>query len=335
MVRYAVLFLVLLAADPAAASLFEDDGAIEVTLSGPISTMFADTDDRTQRAFVVHAQDKALPAKVRLRGRSRLRVCAFPPLRLNFRMADTSDSVFAGQDKLKLVTHCRNYDRAEQDLLEEYAAYRIFNVLTDFSYRVRLLRINYEDTDGRLSDKASPRYGFVLETPAQLAERAGAEPVTLRGVPKKRHDLDQAALMYVYQYLIANTDWGLVKADYAAGCCHNVDLFERDAKVFTVPYDLDLSGLVNANYAFPDHQLRIDKVTQRLYRGLCTDPDVLLRAIDRVIAREAEILGILRDTPGLADKNRDTAVRFLGRFFEKAANREKLLKNFEGRCIGK
>ncbi len=335
MVRYAVLLLVFPAADLAAASLFDDDTAIEVTLSGPISTVFADTEDRRERAFVVRAQGKALPAKVRLRGRSRVSVCAFPPLRLNFRTTDTGDSVFRGQDKLKLVTHCRNYDRAEQDLLEEYAAYRIFNVLTEFSYRVRLLHIHYEDTDGKLSDKASPRYGFVLESAAQLAERTDAEPVKLRGVPKNRHDLDQAALLYVYQYLIANTDWGLVKADYAAGCCHNVDLFERDSQVITVPYDLDLSGLVNANYAFPDHQLRIDKVTQRLYRGLCTDRDVLSRAIERVTAGEAEITGILRDTPGLSEKNRETALRFLGRFFEKAAQREKLLDSFERRCIGK
>ncbi len=335
MVRNAILLLAFVATELTAAPLFEDDAVIDFSLRGPLSTLIADTEDRTASTFTLETPGYSTPVKVRLRGHSRLRVCEFPPLRLDFRKMDTQGSIFESQGKLKLVTHCRNYDRAEQDLLEEYAAYRIFNVLTDLSYRVRLLRISYDDTDGKLSEKASPRYGFVLETADQLAERVGAEPATLRGVPKKRHDREQAALMYVYQYLIANTDWGLVKADYDAGCCHNVDLFERDSQVVTVPYDLDLSGLVNANYAFPDKQLRIKKVTQRLYRGLCTDPGVVRTAIDRVTAREGQILDVLRNTPGLSDKNRQTAITFLGRFFKDAANGDKLVKHFERRCIGK
>lgn len=326
--------LLLMSARLGAEPLFDDDSVLEVTLTGPFGTTLEDMEDRTERPFIFETAGVEYPVKVRLRGRSRLRVCDFPPLRLNFRKSDISESVFAGQDKLKLVTHCRNYGRAEQNMLEEYAAYRILNVLTDLSYRVRLFRINYADTDGELSEKAANHYGFVLETAGHLAERIGATPVVMNGVPKRRHDLELAALVYVYQYLIANTDWGLVKADYSEGCCHNVDLFERDNTVLIVPYDLDLSGLVNANYAFPDENLRIKKVTQRLYRGLCTDRAVLSEAIDKVVASEAKILEVLQQTPGLAEDNRSKAIKFLGRFFEQARNKEKLIKNFEKRCIG-
>jgi len=137
----------------------------------------------------------------------------------------------------------------------------------------------------------------------------------------------------VYQYLIANTDWGLVKADYDEGCCHNIDLFEIDGVVVFVPYDLDLAGLVNAKYAFPDRTLRIKRVTQRLYRGLCTDRSILGAALDEVIGRETEITEVLQDTPGLTDDNREKAIRFVGRFFERAADREDLLDSFERRCV--
>lgn len=326
--------LLLISARLGAEPLFEDDSVLEVKLTGPFGTTFKDMEDRTERPFIFESAGVEYPVKVRLRGHSRLRVCDFPPLRLNFRKSDISESVFAGQDKLKLVTHCRNYDRAEQNMLEEYAAYRILNVLTDLSYRVRLFRINYADTDGELPETAANHYGFVLETAENLAERIGATPVVMKGVPKRRHDLELAALVYVYQYLIANTDWGLVKADYAEGCCHNIDLFELDNTVLIVPYDLDLSGLVNANYAFPDELLRIKKVTQRLYRGLCTDRAVLVAAIDEVIARETQILDTLLETPGLTEDNRNKATKFLGRFFEQARNKDKLIKNFEKRCIG-
>lgn len=316
-----------------ASPLFEDHAVLDVTLRGPLGSVFDDTEDRAEREFVIQFNGDERPVEVRVRGNSRVRVCEFPPLRLNFRQADVAQTVFDGQDKLKLVTHCRNQDRAEQDLLEEYVAFRIFNVLTDLSFRVRLMRISYVDTDGKLEDKGSHRFAFVLETVEQLAARMGAQPVTMEGVPKRRHDLERAALVYVYQYLIANTDWGLVKADYDEGCCHNIELFEIDGIVVIVPYDLDLAGLVNARYAFPDRTLRIKKVTQRLYRGLCTDRSILGAALDEVIARETEIARVLKETPGLTDDNREKAIRFVGRFFEKAADREKLLDEFERRCV--
>ncbi len=328
------LVLLAWATDLRASPLFEDHAVLDVTLRGPLGSVFADTEDRAERDFVIQFNGDERQVKVRVRGNSRVRVCEFPPLRLNFRQADVVQTVFDGQDKLKLVTHCRNQDRAEQDLLEEYAAYRVLNVLTDTSFRVRLLRMSYVDTDGKLKEKGAHRFAFVLETVEQLAARMGAQPVTMEGVPKRRHDLEQAALVYVYQYLIANTDWGLVKADYDEGCCHNIELFELDGIVVFVPYDLDLSGLVNARYAFPDRTLRIKKVTQRLYRGLCTDRSILEAALDEVIAREPQITAVVRDTPGLTGDNREKATRFVGRFFEKAADREKLLDEFERRCVG-
>ena len=317
-----------------AQNLFDDDGVIEITLRGPLSTVFDDTSDRSERDFVLEFSGREFPVEVRLRGNSRLRVCQFPPLRLDFHKKQVQGSIFDGQDKLKLVTHCRNSDRGEQDLLEEYAAYRILNVLTDLSYRVRLLRIHYEDTDGKLSKRASPRYGFVIEPAELLAARTAMEAVTVPAVPLKRHDLDQAALVYVYQYLIANTDWGLVKADYDDGCCHNVDLFERDSVLVTIPYDFDLSGLVNASYAFPDRTLHIRRVTQRRYRGVCTDRAVLEAAIAKVAGHRTEILAAVGDIPGLDDKSREKTTEFLYQFFNEAADREKLVDNFEKHCIG-
>ena len=317
-----------------AAPLFEDNSVLEVTLTGPFGSLLDSLEDRAELPFVLEAQGIRHEIEVRVRGNSRLRVCNFPPLRLNFRGELTKQTVFEGQNKLKLVTHCRNYDRGEQDMLEEFAAYRIMNVLSDNSYRVRLLRINYRDTDGKLSDKAALRYGFLLEDDSQLATRIGAQAAVLEGVPKKRHHVDQAALVYVYQYLIANTDWGLVKADYDKGCCHNIDLFELDGRVLVVPFDFDLAGLVNARYAFPDKLLRIRKVTQRLYRGLCTDRELLRAAIRRVRDSESEILATVRETPGLSKDNAEKATRFLGAFFRAAENEDKLISKFERRCIG-
>lgn len=100
---------------------------------------------------------RELPVDVRLRGKGRLEQCKFPPLRLDFDPAETGESAFAGQDELKLVTHCINSTAGEKNLLEEYLAYRIFNLLSDYSYRVRLLHVSCVDTAGR-PDRAAIRH---------------------------------------------------------------------------------------------------------------------------------------------------------------------------------
>lgn len=316
-----------------AAPLFEDDAALDVTLTGPIGSLFEDTKDHKELPFIFLAEGIEHAIKVRLRGHSRLRVCDFPPLRLKFPMPEAEQTSFAEQGKLKLVTHCRNHDRGEQDMLQEFLAYRIFNVLTDASYRVRLLRITYDDTDRQPGKNSSIRYGFLLEPGEQLAARIGAAAASLRGVPKHRQDFAHSALVYVFQYLIGNTDWGFVQADYDDACCHNGDLYERDAEVLYVPYDFDLAGLVNSQYAYPDPLLRIDRVTQRLYRGVCTDHDILQNALANVKSHKEEILALLQDIPGLDEKNVDTSSKFLNAFFEKAEDEEKLLRTFERSCI--
>lgn len=317
----------------AASPLYEDESVLEVRLRGPFGTLFEDMQVLEYRPFVLVADGSTHDVEVRLRGRSRRRVCEFPPLRLKFPKAGAPGTVFDGQRRVKLVTHCRNSDRGEQDLLEEYLAYRIFNLLTDHSYRARLIRFSYEDTTGKLPGGAALRYGFAIESRTDFEKRTKARAATLRGVPKDRYDQDEAALIYVFEYLIANTDFQLTKADYDDGCCHNIDLFERDGQVILVPYDLDLAGLVDARYAYPDPKLRIKKVTQRLYRGVCTDREVLRGAIRRIKAEREAILGMPARVPGLTTENAERARDFLGAFFDKAENEEKLLRRFERRCI--
>ena len=147
--RLMFALLLLTAVRPAAGQpLFGESGVLDVELAGPLGTLFADKHEpvREERAFTLATEGRELPIRVRIRGKSRVQLCTFPPLRLNFSGSDTADTAFDGQEKLKLVTHCRRSRYSQTDVLEEYAAYRIFNLLSDRSLRVRLLRIRYSDT---------------------------------------------------------------------------------------------------------------------------------------------------------------------------------------------
>ena len=47
------------------------------------------------------------------------------------------------------MTHCQSGDRYQQDLLLEYASYRLYRALTPESFNVRLANVNYTDESGR------------------------------------------------------------------------------------------------------------------------------------------------------------------------------------------
>lgn len=325
--------LTLLMFQAGASTLFENDAVIDVELIGPIGSLIKDKDDEVEVPFTLIANGIEHQIHVRVRGKSRLRVCDFPPLRLNFSKDAPEKSVFAGQDTLKLVTHCRNRAVAQMDALQEFGAYQIFNRISDVSYRVRLLRITYTDTEDRFEPKLDEYYAFLIESQAGLAARVGGEPVNVTGISLKSLDDEQAAQVYVFQYLIGNTDWSMVMAEGDDTCCHNGDVIEIGSARFYVPYDFDLAGLVNAKYAYPDPSLRIRKVTQRMYRGFCTESGNLQVALATIKARQADIINVFTEMPGLFAKDREQSIDYLGQFFARSDDEEKLISTFEKRCL--
>ena len=317
---------------PCVASLFEDQAPLEIELTGPLSSLLDHKEDRGEWPFQLRSGVLELEVQVRARGKSRLRVCDFPPLRFNFGKAGTAGTPFEGQAKLKLVTRCKKASRYETDVLEEYAAYRIFSLLSDVSFRTRLVHLTYNDTDDRLQEDYRTSYGFLIEPLNQLVSRMDGSLSRLPGVSLRQLDRKQAALVYVFQYLIANTDWSFVTAENDEHCCHNIELVKLGNMQFPVPYDFDLAGIVNAAYARPDPSLGIKKVTKRVYRGFCTDTDDLRGALRSVILREDEILGVIARLPMLEEKAKESRIKYLSSFFDKARDEDKMIAMFEKRC---
>ena len=331
-VRIAVCLVAVLLLSPLhATSLFDETAVVDATLEGPLRELMGDTDSREQLPFLLRADGTEHAIKVRLRGKSRLRVCNFLPIRVNFKKGEVDGTLFEGQDKLKLVVPCYTSERAEKNLVEEYVVYRIFNLLTPASYRVRLLRMTFIDTGG---DGENERmHAFLLEPTAKLAERLGGRESELPEVALNWLDADHMALIYVFQYLVSNFDWSLVRSHEEKACCHNGTLIETDTNILYVPYDFDLSGFVDAPYAFPPPDLRIDRVTQRRYRGFCTDRDRLEKALDTIVSKRQDIAALIESLPVHSDKNKGSRMSYLDQFFRAAEKEEKLLKRFENHCL--
>lgn len=235
-----------------------------------------------------------------------------------------------------MVTHCKSdNNRAERNVLDEYTAYRIFNLISDASYRVRLVRITYSDTDEKLKDLEREYYGFFIETDVELAARLGGQVAEISGIHYSHLDDHQTTLGFVFQYLIGDTDYSLLTAESEDMCCHNVDLFDVDGQLVPVPYDFDFSGLVNAAYAKPNAVVKLKRVTQRRYIGYClSSMKSVESSLRQVVALKNEILAVAKDTPVLAAKQIARRLRFLEGFFEEAEDEEALLRKFSRECLG-
>jgi hypothetical protein len=312
--------------------LFEDDATLSVQLKGPLKTIIGNKKKEQEEPFVLTIDGVVHTVWVSVRGNSRKRVCKFPPLRLRFEKTDTKTSLFSGHNMLRLVTHCNKSEAAEENAVKEFIAYRILNLVTQASYRVRLLHITYIDTSRGPNEKKLVRYGFVTEPEQYLAQRMGGEIVRRLSVRRSSLNLDHSALVYVFQYLIGNTDWSLVKPDDEEICCHNGQLILRDSQLYYVPYDFDLAGLVNPRYAKPDPTLPSRRVTHRLYRGLCVPKDVLQVAVRQLKSQRTEIIGLLDQVPGLSSREVEKQTRFLEKFFVEAEDEDKLIDEFVAKC---
>ena len=138
-------------ADP----LFTKNSILDATLVAPLDRIMQqrDSDEEFPGTFELVLEDGSalqVPVQVRTRGNYRRRkdICLFAPLRLNYKKSEVTDTSLDNQDKVKLVTHCQDRSTSyEQAVIKEYLVYRMLNVLSDISFRVRLLRISYVDSD--------------------------------------------------------------------------------------------------------------------------------------------------------------------------------------------
>src|SRR5438552_583080 len=255
-----------------------------------------------------------IAVKLRTRGIFRLKTCGFPPIRLDLPSHKVQETPFAGEDRLKLVTHCQNDRLYERNLLREYALYRVFNAVTDSSFRVRLAHVTYVDS---ARHDTVTRYAFLIETDAALARRIGADPLTMDNLYDPMMDPSYMTLVAVFQYLIGNTDWSVWKR-------HNIAIFQKVAEpkpVLAVPYDFDFSGAVNAPYASPPEQLKIQSVRQRVYRGFCQPDSVLTPVLTRFRAAKDSMYAAVRAVPDLPERDVRNVLDYFDEFFQVLDNR--------------
>jgi len=246
---------------------------------------------------------------VEVRGHFRRDYCYLPPLKLQFNAVP--GATLSPLKGLKLVSACRPVGMYEQYLLKEYLIYKLYNLITDKSFRVRLLNLSYQDSSG--SKKTITEPAFLLEDAKDLAKRNDCKEWKKAKLPTESTDRRQMTIVAIFEYMIGNTDWS-VSND------HNIKLIvsknDTLSNPYVVPYDFDFSGLVSTNYSVPNEQLNIETVQQRLYRGFPRTMDEINGVLNIFRDKKADMYAAIKNFNLLAQYSKKEMTDYLDGFFD-------------------
>jgi len=314
-------------------SIFENDQPLDLTLKYDITSFVRhkNKSEYLDAELLIHqGETDQILKHIRLKARGNFRkgYCFFPPIYLNFKTDPIKNTDLKGSRKIKLVTHCQTNQSYQNYILKEFLAYKIYNLLTDYSFRVKLVNIHYIDTGKK--GQEYHRKGFIIEPLELVARRTNSVEVDVKYVSGKDvrdMEMDRLAL---FEYLIANTDWRIKSG-------HNIrylkPLKDLTSQVIPVPYDFDYSGFVDATYAHPQEWTSIQRVTEREYLGYCRADDAeLLKSISIYAEKKEEIISAINNFQFLPEKDRKKLASFVAGFYADIERPKLMLNTLKREC---
>lgn len=313
--------------------LFEDDKLLEITLRFDMTTYLRSkpSEDYLKAVITFHlSKTDSINEKIRLRTRGEFRNqnCYFAPIELNFKKANFGYTDLNKISKIKLVPQCNTDSRSENYVLREYLIYKLFNVLTDTSFRVRLLTINYIDTEKKR--KPVRQYGFFIEPVEMLIARTNAVQINARTLTQKSIFPKVMDRLAIFNYMIGNYDWAVPGQ-------HNVKVIkpmviDTVQLGIAIPYDFDWTGLVDADYAIPAEIVGTQTVRERLFVGVCRSKEVYLKDLEQFLEKKEEFYRVINEFPYLNKREKKDMTVYLDGFFNQCVGEKVILNILLSSC---
>ncbi len=312
--------------------LFKNDEILNITLRFDITEYQRKKSKENYLPAILtyHLSKKdSINKEIRIKsgGNMRNEYCSFPPIRLNFKNVEPGKENMQSLGKVKMVTHCTAGN--ETYLFKEYLIYKLYNVLTEYSFKVRLLRINYINTHKQA--KPINTYAFIIEPIEFLARRIDGNPVNSDKVAQANIKPAIMDRMAIFSYMIGNTDWTVPRQ-------HNIKVIslpksENPGMGVIVPYDFDYSGLVNSSYAIPHENLHLDSVRERYYMGKCRSDSVYLQELKEFSDKKDEFYKVITDFPLLKERTKKEMIDYLAQFYYEIDKSNSIIYSLRKTCI--
>lgn len=294
--------------------LFSTEEPLEIRMQFSVKDLRKETNDSVYMDSYMAYKTEAgtwdsLEVEIRTRGNFRLANCFYPPIRMKVKKGNKKGTPFKGQKGLKIVFPCSKAKNAADFVGKEYLAYKLYEQVTPYYFPTRILKISYINEDDR-KQEVQELVGFMIEDDDLVAERFGGSiydekkigPNFMEDTATVRHDL--------FQYMIGNTDWSSMFG-------HNQKMMRLENDVFIpLAYDFDMCGLVNPPYGQVSNLVDIEKITDRLYRGFCRDPELMQAVRQEFLNRESAVMDLVDSQLFMDDGDKRLATAYLKDFFK-------------------
>ncbi len=259
----------------AASPLFREQKALLLKMRFSNKELRKNTNDSTYSNSMLYfnrqgAAWDSMPINLRARGNFRRDNCYYVPLKMKLDHEKALGTEFEGNQKIKVVLPCLTNRDANDYILKEYMAYKLYEIISPYHFKTRLARIEFIEERGS-REKRHNLKGILIEDIENVAARVNGKEMERLVHPLQQEPVSSLHNSF-FQFLIGNTD-------YSTKQQHNEKLLFINNSFVCIPYDFDMSGLVNAEYAFvaniQNMPRKITVVTERLYKGYQRDAAIL------------------------------------------------------------
>ncbi|MDG2396148.1 MAG: hypothetical protein P8M03_00640 [Flavobacteriaceae bacterium] len=293
--------------------LFSNSDALSMKLSYSNKNMKRKTNDSTyiDTDLFYKSEDGSwvnFPVSLRARGNFRRATCYFPPIKMKIKKSNSNSTLFEGNKKLKLVLPCKIEKDLNDNILKELIAYKLYEHISPYHFKTRMVNIEFREVKGK-KFKDHQLKGFLIEDDKKVAKLHDGK-VFERFIHPLAMDAETSIQNALFQFMIGNTDFSVAYQ-------HNGKLLYIDKKIMPLPYDFDMSGLVNASYSVPNETLGINSVTQRVFRGFKRDDSEVQKIRQQFLDKKASILETVKSFEGDFDnpKEYSEALSYIESFF--------------------
>ena len=269
-------------------SLFNNQDILKIKLSYSNAEMRMDTDDTTFiKVNLEYNNDnkwESLNVNLRARGNFRRSKCYFPPIKMRIKKSSAKGTLFEGNKNLKLVMPCLLRKEKNDNILQEFIAYKFYEKISPYYFKTRLVDIEFTEIKKKKTE-VHKLIGFLIEDDKRVADRFEGKSFERYIHPKAMDDMTSVQNS-IFQFMIGNTDFSVAYQ-------HNGKLLYANKKIHPLPYDFDLCGLVDASYAIVNSTLGISSVRDRKYRGFKRDESLLEKVRDQILSKKNEFYQIV------------------------------------------
>ena len=322
---FILLFTGVLSAQNALKSdkLYEDQTPLEIKLGYSNKELNRNTDDSTfiTTTLSYYHENKWADIEVNLRARGNFRrnECYFPPVKMKIKKNQYSGTLFDGNKTMKLVLPCKIESEKNDNVLQEFIAYKIYEKISPFHFKTRRVNIKFSEPKGKKIKEFELKC-FLIEDDKRVAKRHEGKVMERFIHPMAMQHVTSVQNAF-FQYLIGNTDFSVAYQ-------HNGKLLYVDKEIIPLPYDFDMTGWVNPSYATVNTTLGINSVQDRKYRGFKREQQYFDQVRSQFLDQKESLMQMVAsyESEFSDPKEYQNMFDFMGTFYEVLENDDKFEK---------